>query len=272
LNGTVIIPRFIDGPRSRIFTLMYRPATVRGGSALLVPPFAEEMNKTRKIFTDLAQQLAQRGIATILPDLHGTGDSGGEFSEADWTQWAADVALAAKVAADEGWPVKAVVGARLGCLLAARVARESLSGIEKTVFWQPVTDGERYLTQFLRLRVAASMADASRKETVAKLKEQMRREQAIEVSGYALPARLAEQMEKLRLSEELGPHVGALHWLEVVRDMDAPLPTPTAELIERARKIPLDVAVERVPGEPFWQSTEIVRNAALVERTVAAIC
>jgi exosortase A-associated hydrolase 2 len=165
-----------------------------------------------------------------------------------------------------------MVGARLGCLLAARVARESLPTIEKTVFWQPVTDGERYLTQFLRLRVAASMADASRKETVAQLKEQMRQAQTIEVSGYALPARLADQMEKLRLIDELGPQLGALHWMEVVRDIEAPLPTPTTELIERIRKIPLNVAVERVAGEPFWQSTEIVRNAALVERTVAAIC
>jgi exosortase A-associated hydrolase 2 len=266
----MIIPRFLEGPR-RIFALLHRPSGASGTSVLIVPPFGEEMNKSRKLFTDLAQQLLLHGIATVMPDLYGTGDSEGEFADGDWAQWTEDVAAAARFAAAEGWPVGALIGTRLGCALAARVARESPQPLRATVFWAPVLDGDRYLTQFLRLRVAASMADESRRESVAGLKEQMRQSGTIEVGGYALSARLAEQVTGLKLASELSANLGALHWMEVVRDAEAPLPAPATEVIERARKIPLDVTVRRIPGDPFWQSTEIVRNAALIEQTVASL-
>jgi exosortase A-associated hydrolase 2 len=271
LNGTTIIPRFLEGPRGRIFVLTSRPAGHGGASVLIVPPFAEEMNKSRKVFTDLARRLAQKGIAAIIPDLYGTGDSGGEFREADWDHWVENLALAASAAAADSWPVTGLVATRLGCLLAARAARDSLKGIQRTVFWQPVTDGDRYLTQFLRLRVAASMADASRKETVAQLKEQMQKEQVLEVSGYEIPARLATQMSHLRLASELSARLGTVHWIEMVRDADAPVPAATLEFIEKARSTPLEIVSDCVAGEPFWQTTEIVRNAALVNITVAAL-
>ena len=271
MNGATISPRFLEGPRGRIFVLTSRPAGACGSSVLLVPPFAEEMNKSRKVFTDLAQRLAQKGVAAIIPDLYGTGDSGGEFREADWDHWVENLALAASTAAAENWPVTGLVATRLGCLLAARAARDSLKGIRRTVFWQPVTDGDRYLTQFLRLRVAASMADASRKETVAQLKEQMQKEQVLEVSGYEMSARLATQLSQLRLAGELSSRLGTVHWIELVRDADSPVPTATLEFIEKARAAPLEIVADCVAGEPFWQTTEIVRNAALVNITVAAL-
>ena len=53
----------------------------------MVPPFAEEMNKCRPMVTEVALGLAESGIASIVPDLYGTGDSGGDFSEGDWETW-----------------------------------------------------------------------------------------------------------------------------------------------------------------------------------------
>jgi exosortase A-associated hydrolase 2 len=270
LNGAAITPGFLAGARGQIFALTRRPPARSGHGVLIVPPFAEEMNKSRRMFTDVATGLARRGLATVVPDLFGTGDSEGEFREADWDVWADDLQRVARRSAEEGWPIRAVLCTRLGCMLGAQVAR-SLPGLTRTVFWQPVLDGDRFLTQFLRLRVAASMMDKDRKETVAQLKEQMRSAQFIEVSGYELSARLASQIESQRLPPALGTHLGVLHWMEVVRDLDAPLPTPHAACIEKAKASGIEVELEKVLGEPFWQSTEIVRIAELTGRTVEAL-
>jgi alpha/beta superfamily hydrolase len=75
------------------------------GTTLIIPPFAEELNKSRWILAEVGRELARRGVASILPDLYGTGDSDGEFREACWTRWRKDIAQAAAWSAAQGRPV-----------------------------------------------------------------------------------------------------------------------------------------------------------------------
>ena len=77
--------RFLETAHGRIFC-MHFPA--RGaaplGAVVVAPPFAEEMNKCRRMWTLLAAQLETAGIGTLIPDLHGTGESDGDFAAARW--------------------------------------------------------------------------------------------------------------------------------------------------------------------------------------------
>ena len=75
--------------------LVHHPAqgSSRGG-VVYVQPFAEEMNKSRRMATLQAQALAAQGWAVAMPDLAGCGDSSGEFAEARWDDWVDDVLLA----------------------------------------------------------------------------------------------------------------------------------------------------------------------------------
>ena len=267
-----ISARFLDGARGRILVVARLPAASdRGRAALVVPPFAEEMNKSRRMITELAERLAALGVATVVPDLFGTGDSEGEFCDGDWDVWKQDVSRAAVWSANEGWPVFAVLATRLGCALAAETSRDLLDRVERTVFWAPALDGARFLTQFLRLRVAASMMADGRGETVGGLRERLRHGETLEVAGYALSPSLADRIDGLRLVERLGPHVGELHWMEVLRTADLPMPDASVAAIMAAE--PGVGAIRRhiVAGEPFWSATEIVLNADLVDRTVAAL-
>lgn len=262
--------RFLDGKRGKIFVLLRRPDRDSGRSVLIVPPFAEEMNKSRKMFTDVAQALARCGIGTILPDLFGTGDSEGEFRDGDWEIWKDDLARAAAFAAEQGCPVNALLCERLGCALGAEAARDTLGGVDRTVFWQPVLDGQRFMTQFLRLRVAASMME-DRKETVGGLRERLQAGDTLEVAGYELAARLVDRIDRVRLAAALGSQLGDLHWLELVRDADGPLPGASEEAVSAARPRMSSVTMDALVGEPFWSATEIVRIPALVDRTVAVL-
>jgi exosortase A-associated hydrolase 2 len=261
---------FIDGARGPILVVTRRPAGARR-CVLFAPPFAEEMNKSRRMLAETSIALAARGYASVLPDLYGSGDSAGEFVEADWETWVGDLARVAAWGRDSGLEVSAVVGVRLGCALAAQALAESGSSVKRSVFWQPVTDGARFMTQFLRLRVAASMMSADGAESIGQLKDQLRDRGRLEVAGYELSARLVADIEKVRLDAALGPALGDIHWLEVVRDAAGELSGAARNAVQRAQESGRRVLAGSVTGEPFWSSTEIVLNPALIERTVQAL-
>ena len=182
-----------------------------------------------------------------------------------------DLARVAGRCGDNGLEVSAVVGVRLGCALAAQALVESGVSVKRSVFWQPVTDGARFMTQFLRLRVAASMMSAEGAESIGQLKQQLQDRGRLEVAGYELSARLVADIEKVRLDAALGPQVGDIHWLEVVRDSGGELSGAARNAVERAQDSGRRVFASSVTGEPFWSSTEIVLNPALIERTVQAL-
>lgn len=266
-----VVPRFLGADGQRVFTLLRHPRRAGASCALLVAPFGEEMNKSRKMLTDVGIELAKRGIGSVLVDPYGTGDSDGEFSQADWLRWQADLRQAVAWCAEEGLKVDRLLGVRLGCALGAQVASEAIPGIAHTVFWQPVLDGTRFMDQFLRLRVAASMMEQDRKESTADLRAKFARGETVDVAGYCLGPQLAAQIDGVRLAEHVGPHLGQIHWIEVVRSAETPPPAPATKAVDAARAAGLNVTLYPIAGEPFWSSVEIVRIPALIERTVALL-
>src|SRR3546814_18352731 len=117
------------------------------------------MNRSRRMAALQARALAALGIDVLLLDLFGTGDSAGDFRDARWEIWREDaMAAVAWLGARCGGRV-GLWGLRLGTLLAAEVAAEMQA--PRLLLWQPVLSGERHLTQFLRLRVAAGLGKRS---------------------------------------------------------------------------------------------------------------
>jgi exosortase A-associated hydrolase 2 len=263
--------RFIDGARGRILVVARFPRKGHGHSVLVVPPFAEEMNKSRRAIALLADELAARGVATLLPDLGGTGDSAGEFADADWDAWRSDVVAAARWAEAEGWPVDAVLGIRLGCVLAAEAVRRMPQPVSRTVFWAPVPDGQAYLTQFLRLRVAATMVSDGPAESTASLRSRLQAGEVLQIAGYALGPGLARQLDGIRLADAVSPALGELCWMEVTRTEPPEMTEAAGRTIEKARGSGARIAPVAVGGEPFWASTEIVVNRPLLDGTIAAL-
>jgi exosortase A-associated hydrolase 2 len=263
--------QFVGDPGRRILVVSRPPAHPDRPCVLLVPPFGEEMNKTRAMYADVGRRLARRGYGCVLPDLYGTGDSDGEFRDANWTSWCDDLVRTCGWARHRGWRVCAILATRLGCALAAAGLRTLGSPVERSVFWQPVTDGARYLQQFLRLRVAASMMDENGRESAGELRARLRGGDTLEISGYELTPTLADHLETIRLRDEFGAHLGDVHWIEVVRDADSGFPAAAMKLIEDARGQGVMIEPHTVPGEPFWSSVEIVRNERLVSQSVALL-
>ncbi len=99
-----------------------RRARARG--VVYLPPFAEEMNRARRMATLQAQTLAAGGDGALILDPYGSGDSGGEFGDARWETWHNDAARAVSWMHERGYESIVLIGLRLGALLALDAARD----------------------------------------------------------------------------------------------------------------------------------------------------
>lgn len=281
---TTARPFFLSGSAGPLFCLDHPPAAdslpqgVRRGSLLYLPPFAEEANRARRMAVLQAGRLARRGWRVLLLDPFGTGDSAGDFHQARWSLWLDDASRAADwlTAQGPGDPPPVLWGLRLGALLAAQLAAEAKGRFRHLLFWQPLLRGDRFMTQFLRLRVAAAMA-AGEKESGKDLRARLEAGEILEVAGYELAPELVRAIEGLSLETLLaGLGDTRVDWLEVNRSTEGPameklVTTPaSARLIESlpAQGGPSPRALA-LSGEPFWAIQEITLAPKLLDATDA---
>ncbi|HEB66749.1 MAG TPA: hydrolase 2, exosortase A system-associated [Gammaproteobacteria bacterium] len=253
-----------------MFVVQRRPRDREAAAGvLIVPPFADEMNRSRRMFTLLAESLAGRGFLVMLPDFLGTGDSEGEFVEASWEAWRAQlVACIGHLREATGRDDYSVVALRSGALLAAGVLDEGdVPRPRSLVLWQPVIDGDDFLGRFLRMRLAAEMLASGERVTTQVLREQLARGESVDVAGYELPPALAEGMASARLAEMRPSVADRTLWLDVVSRPGTPRQAARSQLAAAWAEDGLALECEVVSGSPFWNSQEIVENRALVGRT-----
>ena len=83
-----ISAEFLPAKSGDLFTVMLAPVkTDPLGAVLFLPPFAEEMHKSRRTVAQQARALAALGYHVTLLDLPGCGDSQGQFADASWQGW-----------------------------------------------------------------------------------------------------------------------------------------------------------------------------------------
>jgi exosortase A-associated hydrolase 2 len=241
------------------------------GGIVYVHPFFEEMNKARRMAALQSRRLAAAGYAVLQIDLFGCGDSDGNSADATWETWKQDLRVALAWLKSKTPGPLGLWGLRLGATLAADVARDPGLEIEHLILWQPVGNGELFLTQFLRLRLAAEMlADGAAQTGVRELRESLGRGATLEIAGYDLHPQLAAGVDALRLAD-LIPVVKRVHWLEVTATEAPSLAPASRRVLEAWQSKGLDVRAAAVRGEPFWSTMEITDCEALLAATDRAL-
>lgn len=259
---------FLPGAAGPVFILYHStgPDIAHRGDVIVVPPFAEEMNKSRRMFALLAARLASAGVGTLVLDLFGTGDSAGDFSAARYEIWIDDIGRALAWLRRRTVAPVALVGLRFGGLLAADFARRYPDAVDQLVLWQPVVSGESTVTQFLRLRVAAAMmSNQEGKESTAALRARLAAGEALEVGGYMLVPELAAAIDALQLEPLVTAQCPAVAWLELGSGDLAPVSKRVCAAWH-ARGVPVHAV--SVPGPAFWSSVEIAVAPSLIEQTL----
>ena len=150
---------------------------------LIVPALFDEANKTRRLLAQTMWLLAERGVAGVLPDLPGCGESLAPLELQDLDSWRAAVRTCAQH-----------FGA--GHFLAIRGGAILLPRGTKGWSFEPVA-GVAQLRTMVRARTIAAREEG-RKESSAALLE-AGRVRGLELAGYRLGAGMIAALEQTTL-------------------------------------------------------------------------
>jgi exosortase A-associated hydrolase 2 len=271
MDTFLLTPDFKQFPVARLFCLKTSTKSSQASRVvLLVPPFAEEMNKSRKMMSLLLAQTASDSTCGYLFDLYGTGDSEGDFSQATWDIWRANlIDMLDFIGAQEGVEQISIVAIRTGALLVNSVLTDesAISDKIKSIhYWNPVLNASLFIGQFLRLKLAANMMrNDGPKVGVKELRQQLQNEGSLEVAGYTLNSDLINGMEGAVIT--LPPSLSELelHYYEV-----SSLGQITPGLLKKITEVG-GSAEKRfthvVEGAQFWSTQEISINDPLLDLT-----
>ena len=242
------------------------------GAVLYIHPFAEEMNKSRRMAALQSRALAAAGYTVLQIDLLGCGDSSGDFGDASWQDWIDDVVRGAQWLTERVQAPLWLWGLRVGCLLAVEAARR-LSGDTHFLFWAPVSAGKQSLQQFMRLKAASGLGDGKAKAAMAEMREALANGASVDIAGYRLAPGLAAGLEHASLTPPASDtgH-GRVEWLELSTREHAelsPVGARSAALWHGAGHVRTRTHV--VQGPSFWQTTEIEDAPLLISQTLGAM-
>ena len=223
---------FFFGRSTRQLFGAYEPAIrSTGDGVVLCPPFGEEYLHAHGTYRLLARQLSAANLDVLRFDYFGTGDSAGEFEDADAEQWMSDIGTAIMELKDISQVSRiALVGLRYGGTLAALAAR-TRSDVDRLVLWDAIFDGPAYLTE---IGAAAAVPD-----------------QTVDARGVSVTPRLRDEMASVTLNSFAAP----LPRTMVVNS--APIADSGLTLAGALTAQGVDVRVEHVPDVPPWGGSAI---------------
>lgn len=278
---------FLSAANGQRFCLLHKPPLghpVRGG-VVYIHPLAEELNRSRHVAALQARTLALAGYVVLQIDLYGCGDSSGDFCDATWDTWVADVLLARQHLATQLGCVAQTLwlwGLRSGCLLGAAVALHDADNMTcvagagqatktpvKLLFWQPVLSGQQHLNQFLRLKMATDLVQGKRSAGTAELVQQLAGGQPVEVGGYTVSPGLASGLAQATL-DVLGTSARVVCFEVSGASVQALSPALMAQL-ERWQSAGCQATAHVVQGPFFWQTAEPDACPALIAASLGAV-
>ena len=249
------------------------------GLMLFIHPFADEMNKSRRMAALQARAFTRVGYAVLQIDLKGCGDSSGDFGDATWQHWVNDVLLGCRWLRERHSVYSLNVdrlplwlwGLRAGCLLAIDAARQ-LDEACHFIFWQAPASGKILLQQFLRLKVASDMLNGHTSGVMTNMRRNLANGESQEIAGYMLSPALAIGLEQASMAPPCsGTPSQRMIWLEVSSQEDPCLSPASTHTLGAWDLAGFETSSQLARGPAFWQASEIAEVPDLIEASMAAI-
>jgi exosortase A-associated hydrolase 2 len=265
--------QFIAGEAGPLAVVLWEPpvGTPLRCGALFLPPFGDEMNKSRRTVAMQARALAAAGCAVAVLDPRGTGDSAGDHRDATWDGWHCDVRVAWDWLAQCVPAPRALWGLRLGCVLACEAVVRKAVAASVLLLWQPVASGRLFFDQLLRVSTAKGLLGASDAGPDSRsLRHALQRGQAVELAGYEIDPALVAGAESFAWESAAMPGMPVL--IRETTMSDPPTASASASRIaEQLRRGGAVVDLDTVTGPSFWASLEIAEAPHLVTATTTGL-
>ncbi|MGP9801188.1 glycosyl transferase [Rheinheimera sp. NSM] len=262
----MIKPFYFAGCRGANFVFSYQPSAEH--ALLLLPPFGDEMNKSRHLLTRLMQQAADAGISSYLMDPYGTGDSMGDLDQTSVIDWRTDLRLLLQQLATLGYKKVSFVAVRFGAMLLLDLLQHSLPlPVAQLILWQPQLDTARFLQQLCRLKIAEQMSGGT-KINQAQLEQQLADGQPLEIAGYPISPAFYHSVSQLHTTVAARTAKPPLYWFEVSAFAK---PGPAVQQQVQALSAGFDVQLQLINSDPFWSTQELVDAAELLRCSLAIL-
>jgi alpha-beta hydrolase superfamily lysophospholipase len=148
-----VTPFYFGDPQRPLYALYHAPrvSVARSSAVLLCPSIAAERESTRATLAALAGKLAASGHHVLRFDYSACGESAGDVGKGQFLRWLRDVDTALAELTDlSGADRLAVVGIRIGALLAATALATVRTPVRRLVLWDPVVSGAEYMAALER--------------------------------------------------------------------------------------------------------------------------
>lgn len=276
-NGVSLLQVFfLNGSKGRLFGVYHPPDPNIGdrGDFIFIPPFGEELNRSRHMITAMSRALNRAGYGVLVFDLYGTGDSEGRFCDAGWEIWKSDILTAHQWLTDQGRNNISFWAMRTGALLATDLVCENPDLVKNILFWAAVTSGKTFTTQLLRIKLAAYMASGqdnvpqSTKEMVAQLEKGT----PIEIGGYDFMPDMAQRLSALQLEKMSLPAGLDIDWLDVGLVAEPKLSAGANKVIRQWEENGTTVRAKIIQDVAFWSLQGPEWAEKLIEQTLNSLC
>lgn len=181
----------------QLFGAFHAPSGATKSTAILLcNPFGQEALRAQRMFRLLADRMSRNGYPTLRFDYYGTGDSDGECTDADCTDWIADIATADReLLARSGARRSAWIGLGLGATLAAHASSGLPRDLAGLFLWDAIVDTTQYVRDLQHLHDQSferALPPGFRFQTLTS----MRQEDEIvdQLLGFPITARLRDSL------------------------------------------------------------------------------
>ena len=258
---------------SQIFLAHYAPIEQSGvvgdpQAVIFVPPFAEEMNRSKRMYVLCARLLADAGIHSLCFDFIGTGDSSGEwgdFNYSDWKNNLIDVYRLAKKFA----PKISLVTLRDSALISLNLIKQADIQIDKCVLWDPIDSGEVLIRQLVRMKIASAMAGDLKKITTKEVLESVEQSGFLEVGGYHVSSELINQIKAEKISDSIEAVLALtqMHWMTTGKSNSNDAMPICLSKLNLAESLLRQLTMHAVNDVKFWMQQEVTISPLLLRET-----
>ncbi len=255
---------------NRRLLLRAQPDTANTRQAVLIlPPFAEEMNKTRHLLNNLMRQLSAQQYDCFLLDNYGTGDSEGDLDNATIDVWRADLLQLLQLITQAGYQYLSLVAVRFGVLqLFDLLNHHHLPlTVKQVVLWQPLFDTAKFWQQFARIKLAEAMA-AGNKLSQKELEQQLDNGSNIEIAGYPISPAFYQSLLSMNTAIPAMLSGTPVSWFETSQLDNIAL--PVQKMREQLQQC-CQLTFTQLKAEPYWQTAELANADELIAATIHAL-
>ncbi|MCS4307431.1 exosortase A-associated hydrolase 2 [Rheinheimera pacifica] len=257
---------FIQLQQRQLFLRAVQGSTDNRHAILVIPPFAEEMNKCRHLINAAMRQLATAGYGCFMLDNYGTGDSEGDLDQASTDTWRDDLYQLLLLLQQQGYQSVSFIAVRFGVLqLFDLLNKHPLPlPVQQLVLWQPVFDVSKFWQQFVRLKVAEAMA-VGNKTSQKELELQLTGGTNIEIAGYPISPLFYHSLLNINSNFPTQLNNVNLHWLETSQ-LDT-IALPVQKMREQLQQH-CQLNYTQLKTEPYWQTAELASAEQLITLTL----